>query len=359
VTSVTIGQLDDNWKVIEGTEKTFECDTILVAVGLAPVDEFYLKAKTYNIPVWVAGDAQEIAEASAAIFTGRVEAAKILKDMGIDSGLDLEELNRKAAIMKARPPLPVTHEDLPKETGVFPIFHCDQEIPCNPCTTVCPQDQIHTENDLITNRPSFQGTKTCLFCGRCVAVCPGLAITVVDYRKDSELPTVMFPYEVATEKFQKGQKITVMDNDRELGEFEVKRAWFLKEFPHTQLVTVQLPKSIAKKAISVKTIPTLKNNPINLMDKIPLTDDAIVCRCERVTAGEIRKWIRKGVTDINQLKAITRAGMGACGGKTCALLVERIMREEGIPPEEITKGVKRPLFVEVPLGTFAGVKKED
>jgi hypothetical protein len=50
--------------------------------------------------------------------------------------------------------------------------------------------------------------------------------------------------------------------------------------------------------------------------------------------------------------------MGACGGKTCTALIARLFREEGVPASEITENVRRPLFVEVPLGVFAGVEEE-
>jgi NAD(P)H-nitrite reductase large subunit len=89
-----------------------------------------------------------------------------------------------------------------------------------------------------------------------------------------------------------------------------------------------------------------------------LSDDAIVCRCERITAGEIRAHIRAGLCDMNEIKTVTRAGMGACGGKTCAALIARLFREEGVPASEVTENVRRPLFVEVPLGVFAGVEEE-
>jgi sarcosine oxidase subunit alpha len=85
-----------------------------------------------------------------------------------------------------------------------------------------------------------------------------------------------------------------------------------------------------------------------------LEEDTIVCRCERVTAGEIRDLIRRGYTDMNEIKAVTRAGMGACGGKTCSAVIQRLFREEGIDGSDVTPYVKRPLFVEVPLGIFAG-----
>ncbi|RLI63939.1 MAG: sulfurtransferase [Promethearchaeia archaeon] len=360
VESITIAQIDDNWNTIPGTEKTFECDTILIAVGLNPVNEFYQKAVHYNIPAWVAGDAQEIAEASAAIFTGKIEAVKILKNMGMGYPENIKELERKAEIMKARPPLPKNREIPDKFEGIFPVFHCNQEIPCNPCTTVCPQGQIETETEMITSLPYFKGEKNCTGCGRCVAVCPGLAITLVDFRKNPELPRVTLPYEIATEVLKKGEIVTIMDDSGVLGEYEVKRARVLPEYPHTQLITIELPKEIAKQAIGVRTWREHKVEPVEMYNKAPLPDSAIVCRCERVTAGEIRKWIRAGVTDMNQLKAITRAGMGACGGKTCTSLIERLFRDEGLSTDKITAATKRPLFVEVPLGYFAqGEPKEE
>ncbi|MCX6101464.1 MAG: hypothetical protein NTV92_08650 [Candidatus Bipolaricaulota bacterium] len=58
------------------------------------------------------------------------------------------------------------------------------------------------------------------------------------------------------------------------------------------------------------------------------------------------------------IKTVTRAGMGACGGKTCAVLIARLFREESVPGAEVTENVRRPLFVEVPFGAFAGVEEE-
>jgi len=50
--------------------------------------------------------------------------------------------------------------------------------------------------------------------------------------------------------------------------------------------------------------------------------------------------------------------MGACGGKTCERLIVRLLREAGVSSEDITSGTRRPLFVEVPLGAFAGLKED-
>lgn len=48
-----------------------------------------------------------------------------------------------------------------------------------------------------------------------------------------------------------------------------------------------------------------------------IPDDAIVCRCEDVTRAEIDTACAAGATDMNQLKAWTRCGMGPCQGRTC------------------------------------------
>ena len=356
VESVTIGKLTDSWDIESGSEKTFACDTLLIAVGLDPVDEFFHKARQFNMKVWVAGDAQEIAEASAAIFTGKIEALKILKEMGVSIAENLEELEDFANLMKKKPPDPIQTEVTGKEEGVFPLFHCNQEIPCNPCTSVCPQQLIKTVDDLVTQLPYFTDDQDCIGCGQCIAVCPGLAITLVDYRKDKTSPVVTFPLELTSEKIEVGRTVTVVSNDGDLGDFEVTRARFLKEFPKTQLVSVKLPSEIAKVAVGIKLIKSIYTEPIDLYQQLYTDDDVIVCRCERVSVGEIRKWIRYGVRDFNELKALTKAGMGACGGKTCTSLINRIFREEGIQQEIITPGTTRPLLVEVPMGAFAGIK---
>lgn len=67
-----------------------------------------------------------------------------------------------------------------------------------------------------------------------------------------------------------------------------------------------------------------------------IDDDVLVCRCEEITAGEIREAIRMGAKDVNGVKRRTRAGMGLCQGRICEALVLQILRQElpGITPEE-------------------------
>jgi len=54
-------------------------------------------------------------------------------------------------------------------------------------------------------------------------------------------------------------------------------------------------------------------------------DETVVCRCEELTAGEIRKAAAVGQPGPNQIKAFTRAGMGPCQGRQCGYTVAHII----------------------------------
>lgn len=63
-----------------------------------------------------------------------------------------------------------------------------------------------------------------------------------------------------------------------------------------------------------------------------IDDDTIVCRCEEVTAGEVRQVVRQGCAGPNQVKSFTRCGMGPCQGRMCGLAVAQLIAaERGVP----------------------------
>ena len=364
VESVTIAKVDDRFRPIPGTEKSFACDTVLIAVGLDPVNEFTQKARAFGMTVFDAGDAEAIAEASAAMFSGKIRGLEIARALGATADAVPDDWYRTADVLKSHPGR-VVEERIPEgETGVFPVFHCSQEIPCNPCTSVCPQHLIHIDPDDIRAIPDFLGLyvdKACLGCEQCVTICPGLAITLVDYRKDAEMPMVTLAYEFLEDSIAVGDTVTVLDVlGNELGDAEVVSVRAIKRNGRTVMVKVRVPRAYAKRIAGVRVqeprIDVVSEDQISApVYRLPSTVyPDVVCRCERVTAGEIRALIRKGYRDVNEIKAVTRAGMGACGGKTCTALVHRLFREAGIPPDDVTPNVPRPLFVEVPLGVFAG-----
>lgn len=88
-----------------------------------------------------------------------------------------------------------------------------------------------------------------------------------------------------------------------------------------------------------------------------LADDVVVCRCEEVTAGEIRERVRNGCTSPKALKDWTRAGMGLCQGRVCSGSVARLIAE-GLekPLESVPRGTIRPPVKPVPIDVLASTE---
>ncbi len=105
---------------------------MLVAVGLSPVDEFHRKALNFGMKSMMAGDAEEIAEASAAMFTGRIRGLEIVASLGSGKINIPDDLREKAEILKSPGGETLPYNSPEERTGIFPVLHCTQEIPCNP-----------------------------------------------------------------------------------------------------------------------------------------------------------------------------------------------------------------------------------
>jgi len=88
-------------------------------------------------------------------------------------------------------------------------------------------------------------------------------------------------------------------------------------------------------------------------------DDAtIICRCEEVTAGDIRRYAGMGCLGPNQTKAFGRPGMGPCQGRYCGLSVTALLSEaHGAPPDATGYYRIRPPIKPVTLGELAALSK--
>ncbi len=70
--------------------------------------------------------------------------------------------------------------------------------------------------------------------------------------------------------------------------------------------------------------------PHDMLSTMP--GDTLLCRCERVTLGEVREAVARasGPVEVNRVKAITRCGMGRCQGRYCgAALGEAVSQLTG------------------------------
>lgn len=85
-------------------------------------------------------------------------------------------------------------------------------------------------------------------------------------------------------------------------------------------------------------------------------DRAMACRCEEVTAGQIRELCRTGKAEPNRIKAFSRAGMGPCQGRLCNYTVAQIIASEtSIAASEIGLYRVRPPFKPLSLDELSSL----
>jgi bacterioferritin-associated ferredoxin len=90
------------------------------------------------------------------------------------------------------------------------------------------------------------------------------------------------------------------------------------------------------------------------------TGDTIVCRCEEITAAQVRETVSLGCPGPNQMKSFLRCGMGPCQGRFCSVTVtELIADERKVTPQEV--GHYRLRFPTKPLtlGELAALPQTD
>ncbi|MGP8078144.1 MAG: FAD-dependent oxidoreductase [Thermoplasmata archaeon] len=355
VERVIAARVDEKFHPIAGTEVVFEVDTVLVAVGLSPVKELFEEAQRLGLRAYAAGDTHEIAEASAAIFSGKIVARTILQDLGLPA--DIPEAWRTMGTLLASHPGPVLGTyPVPSEMKVYPVIRCAQEIPCNPCTTVCPEDSIVIPEGNILGRPKLVGD--CVGCLKCVAICPGLAISMVDRRYDRTAgqAKVTIPWEMPEGLVEAGQTVPTTGFEGEpVGFGKVIRILSGKALHKRRMMVLEVPVGEADRVAGVRMRePEPLVRSVEAPGTIP--PETVICRCERVTRETIVDYIQTtGTRDLNAVKAGLRSGMGPCGGKTCEELILRVFRELGVDARTVTPPVHRPFTQEVPIAAFLAV----
>jgi thioredoxin reductase/Fe-S-cluster-containing hydrogenase component 2/bacterioferritin-associated ferredoxin len=356
VERVITAAIDDKFQPIPGTERSFEVDTVLIAVGLSPVDELLVKAREYGMNVYAAGDTEEIAEASAAIFSGKITGREIARDIGMNVPIP-SDWNDFGEVLKHKPGEPAPFEPKDLDAPVYPLIRCVQEIPCNPCIEACPQNLISMEGSILS-LPEFSGE--CQGCGRCVLACPGLAIQLVinDYDASGDKALVMVPFEFTDRETPLGMELTTTDLEGNVvGKGRVVAVRKREDQDRRRLLLIEVPSTEKLRVAGFRIREPEEGRRVTI--DLTEVNDPMICRCERVRKSEIVEAIRAGVRDMNQLKAVARSGMGGCGGKTCTEQVLRIFREEGVDLSEVTLPSIRPLVAEVHLGDFVKEDKEE
>lgn len=83
-------------------------------------------------------------------------------------------------------------------------------------------------------------------------------------------------------------------------------------------------------------------------------DDLLLCRCEEISKGDIRRAIHSGLRTMNEIKRDTRMGMGLCQGQTCTKIIRSfIARELGLSLSEVDLPTPRTPARPVPMPIIA------
>jgi NADPH-dependent 2,4-dienoyl-CoA reductase/sulfur reductase-like enzyme len=88
--------------------------------------------------------------------------------------------------------------------------------------------------------------------------------------------------------------------------------------------------------------------------------DILACRCEEVTARQIRETAALGCEGPNQMKAFLRCGMGPCQGRLCGLTVTELIADaRQTTPEAVGYYRLRPPVKPIPLAELAQLPAGD
>jgi NADPH-dependent 2,4-dienoyl-CoA reductase/sulfur reductase-like enzyme len=100
-------------------------------------------------------------------------------------------------------------------------------------------------------------------------------------------------------------------------------------------------------------IETAYPYPAHLAADLP--DETVLCRCENVTAGEVRAAAGLGLREINRVKAQTRLGMGRCQGRVCAASGAAVLAAKlGVTSDSVGRLRAQPPVKPVPISVLAG-----
>lgn len=141
-------------------------------------------------------------------------------------------------------------EDESIEKKRVAVLECVEDIPCNPCEEICPVGAIQVGSP-ITNLPAIDGEK-CTGCNQCIAICPGLAIFVVEKNHSEHLSLISIPYELLPLP-GRGDRVKGLNRSGEwVCDAQVESILTYKKFDKTNIVTITVEKKFCHEVRSIK-----------------------------------------------------------------------------------------------------------
>ena len=342
-----------NFAPIPGTEKVIDdIDIINICTGLIPDSQLLTKGRqVFGLNTYGCGDAVRIGEGTSAVLRGRQAAYEVAQNMGVRYDYtEYLNVSRDYIDSQQRPVRVLDAPRLPSaermQAKPFVVADCLYGFACNPCTFSCPQQAIVKPT---TSSVPFVDYDKCAGCMNCVSHCPGLAIFGYDLKKN----VVFLPVEYAVEE---GTAVYLVDdNGQPVGEGIIEKV--MKKPNKTNVVRVRsLPPTpsqgggvlpggdeqltrvhgfIVKKgelaAQGCSSAAGDNSQFSTLNSQLKEASPSYVCHCEDIDVTTILAVIgdRKFIS-VDELKHITRMGMGPCRGKRCIPRARQLLRAHGI-----------------------------
>ena len=320
----------ENFKPIAGTEQIIEgIDAINICTGLIPDNQLLIKGnELFGRQCHGVGDAIRIGEGTSAVLRGKQCAYEILQALSVRHSYDNFLTVSKEYIDSQQHPVRIienpyrpTSERMTSKG--FVQIDCLYGFACNPCSFACKYGAITKSST--SSVPQIDYEK-CVGCMDCVYQCPGLAIFGYNIPKQ----WLFLPIEYAANE---GAEVFLVNNNGEkVGEGVIEK--ILIKPNKTNVARVKATTVEGETLLEVRGFIVKENYPQPLK-LLPLNEkneaQSYVCHCEDINAESVLQAIgdRKFIS-VDELKHITRIGMGPCRGKRCILRVKQLVREYGI-----------------------------
>ena len=326
----------ENFRPIPGTEVRIDgIDCINICTGLLPDSQLLRKGgEVFGRACHGVGDAVRIGEGTSAVLRGRQCAYEVIQQLGRRIDYDAYLTVSKEYIDSQQRPVRLLDE--PRKPSPermtakgFVIADCLYGFACNPCSFSCKQGAITKSSTSVTPKIDYD---KCIGCMECVAQCPGLAI--FGYRKDRNL--VFLPLEFNLPVDSTGsptakEVFLVDDNGAKVGEGELER--IIRKSGKTHIAVVKATRLDGDLTDAHGFI--LKEDYPAPLELTPCSAEpaaeTYICHCEDVSLRDLLDTLqgRKSIT-AQELKHITRLGMGPCRGSRCLPRAKQMLRAHGI-----------------------------
>ena len=320
----------ENFKPIPGTERLIDgIDCINICTGLMPDNQLFVKGNAvFGRSCHGVGDSVRIGEGTSAVLRGRQCAYEILQNLGRRFNYDNYLQVSKEYIDSQQHPVRILQEPaMPSAeraaAAPFVIMDCLYGFACNPCSFSCKQGAITKSSTSTTPRLDYD---KCIGCMQCVYQCPGLAIFGYDTRAGKLFLPIEYEAQEGSEVF------LVDDNGRKVGEGVIEKIMLKPN--KTNVARVKVAQLYDGSVLTDARGFIVKERypaPVEMKPAPSVDGKTYICHCEDLTLERILELIgdRKTIS-ADELKHISRLGMGPCRGKRCLPRAKSALRPYGI-----------------------------